>query len=342
MYFLINGEVGTGKTRTIIELVRDMIDKEGRKKQGAPIYVLVTQGKSFPESLASAVKFKFNEHISFKFLFDFLLSIDSFPGQDDDSRLTRVMDAIETSSSMYMQDTGRPVVLVIDGVDNLPGQMPGALERLQEKAKLWADTNTVKVIFVNNDEETEEILQNNSSCWSRLATPINISDMSREDALKFLMMPKFMESPTAGSVESAMSQEIAEKIVNLVGGRIVHLISFKRDFVFGIPFDDTAEQLKEREREKFIHVSRTPAFWPVIGAIRTAPDKSIMLSKLIKLSSQDDVSSLARHDIIRYDREHVLLVVRFQSTLTESVVDELQQIYESDMKSLPQQDVPKT
>jgi len=333
MYFLVNGEVGTGKTRTIIELVRDMIDKEGTKKQGAPIYVLATQGKSFPESLANAVKYKFDEHISYKFIVEFLLRINSFPGKDDDARLVRVLDAIEESSFKYLKKTGRPVVLIIDGIDSLRVQMPGALEKIQDKAKLWADTNTVKVIFVNNDEEAEEILQDNTSSWSRAATSINISDLSREDALKFLTMPNFMESPTPGTVEGAMSEEIAEKIVDLVGGRIIHLISFKRDFVFGISFDDTADRLKEREREKFIHANRTPSFWVVIGAVRTAPDKCMMLSKLIKASSEDDVRSLAGHDIIRYDHDRIGVLVRFQSTLTESVVDELQRIYESETSS---------
>jgi len=81
---------------------------------------------------------------------DFILRVSSFPRQDSDSRLVRVLDAIEESSFRYMQETGRPVVLIIDGINFLKGSMPGALDKIKEKAKLWADTNTVKVSILLN------------------------------------------------------------------------------------------------------------------------------------------------------------------------------------------------
>lgn len=73
------------------------------------------------------------------------MRVSSFPRQDSESRLTRVLNAIEESSFKYMQETGRPVVLIIDGINTLNAAMPGALDKLMEKAKLWADANTVKV-----------------------------------------------------------------------------------------------------------------------------------------------------------------------------------------------------
>ena len=45
-YFFINGPVGSGKTRLVIELVRNMMDTEGRRGQGAPIYVTVNQASA--------------------------------------------------------------------------------------------------------------------------------------------------------------------------------------------------------------------------------------------------------------------------------------------------------
>ena len=118
-YFIINGEVGTGKTRLVVETVRDIMKTNGSLKAGAPIYVLVTQGTSFPESLANAVKFFFDEHISYRFFLDYIMRIHSLPQRDIDSRLTRVLNAIEVSSFAYMQKTGRPVVLIIDGANSL-------------------------------------------------------------------------------------------------------------------------------------------------------------------------------------------------------------------------------
>lgn len=108
-----------------------------------------------------------------------------------------MLDAIEKSAFDYLQQTGRPAVLVIDGINSLSLSMPDVLERIQEKAKLWADTNTVKLILINNDEGTESQLQRASSSWTRMATPIIVGDLGAEDAVRFLMEPHFMESPDA-------------------------------------------------------------------------------------------------------------------------------------------------
>ncbi|ESN91777.1 hypothetical protein HELRODRAFT_165853 [Helobdella robusta] len=300
-YYLINGEVGVGKTRTMIEIVRQLIVTNGANKKGAPIYIHVSQGKSLPETLAAAVNFNFDEHISFSFFLDFVLRIESFPKKDNESKLIRVLDAIEESSFVYMLKTGKPVVIVIDGINNLVKQMPGALEKLQDKAKLWADANIVKVVFINNDEETEEILQKNSSSWSRAAKPIVFDDMSQEEALKFLIVDRLWETLVEGSSNKdiVMTAKEAQTIVQLVGGRVLDLLIFKRDYSKGCPIAVISEHVKDREREKFIHVSRFPSTWYVISALRQAPNKSMKLSKLIKLTSQEDVYTLVRHNIIR-------------------------------------------
>ena len=47
--------------------------------------------------------------------------------------------------SAYNISLGRPAVIVIDDTNHLATHVPGTLEKLQEKAKLWADTNIAKV-----------------------------------------------------------------------------------------------------------------------------------------------------------------------------------------------------
>lgn len=127
-YYIVNGEVGVGKTRLIVEITRDLIQTKGKENKGAPIYVSVGQGKSFPDTLAAAVSFHFDEHIRFSFFFDFLMGIVSLPKKDDLSKLTRVLHAIERAAFKHLLKTSRPVVLVIDGVNNLEKKLPGALE----------------------------------------------------------------------------------------------------------------------------------------------------------------------------------------------------------------------
>ena len=136
---------------------------------------------------------------------------------------------------------------------------------MQEKAKLWADTNTVKVIFVNNDEKTEAILQNNSSCWSRVATPIIVEDLEYEEAVEYLTAEKFMEqelvvnsgSSNETAARGSLPPETAGQIVDLVGGRILHLIEFKRAWYRGVEFEEMARELKDREREQLLKVFYT-------------------------------------------------------------------------------------
>lgn len=323
-YYLISGEAGSGKTRAVVEIIRDMITTEGRRNQGAPIYVQAVQGKSFPETLASAVNFYFDEHISFAFFLDFVMRIHSFPSRDDNNRLVRVLDAVEKSAFKYMIRSGRPIVLVFDGVNSLNSYIPGALEKLQEKAKLWADANIAKVVFISNDEETESVLQKNSSSWARAGTPIVFGDMTRQESIGFLTSHTFMENSTA--VES-MPVEEAEKIVDLVGGHIHHLIICKRNWISGKPIEVTVSDLMMREREKFVSVSRRPSLWIAVSILRKAPDKTMLLSKLIKETSENTVQRLAKENVIRYGRSQLGTTVQFQTRLTEIVVEELQRAY---------------
>jgi len=147
--------------------------------------------------------------------------------------------------------------------------MPCRWLQCQDKAKVWADANIVKLVFIINDTETETHLRKNSGAWSRLATPVNVDDLHQDEALAFLKAPYLMEqdqlaaragdsvvrrsaNPRTGKT---MDGELAGQIVELVGGRILQLIAMKRDWLYGIPFDDSAEELKNREREKLLQVT---------------------------------------------------------------------------------------
>ena len=319
-YYLVSGGVGCGKTRTIVEMVRQMMSERGSKGLGAPIYVHVAQGKSFPDTLASAINFFFDEHISFKFFVDFALRIDSFPKRDQRQKLARVLDALERSAFKYLQRTGRPVVLVIDGVGSLSTHMEGATQLLQEKAKLWADTNVIKVVFVTNSENTGVLMQQHPSNWSRAAPPICIGDMTRAETIEFLKDPCVLESDHRKPTKAdAMTCEQAELIYDLVGGRVHHLISFKRDSATGVPYETTVTELKSKEREKFLDVSRSSSILQAIDLVKRSEGKGILLAKLTSVCSEKDVATMVKYDIIRIERRITGMVVVFESRLTENV-----------------------
>ena len=320
-YYLINGEVGTGKTRLIVEAVRDMMKTDGNKGNGAPVYVLASQGKSFPDSLASAVQFTFDEHINFKFFIGFLLRIDSMPEKDERNKLRRVLDAIEEAAYIYMQKTGRPAVIVIDGVQWISSHTPGGLQRIQEKAKLWADTNIAKIVFVTNDDETELIMQNNQSSWSRANSPLYIGDLSHLEALRFLQRETFHEEGYHQDHQCRiMDVETAEGVVNLVGGRIQHLLQFRRDWSSGLLFEETAERLKCKEREKLLETSRSDSAMKALEMLKAAKNKQIKLHEFIKRSSWEDVALLLKHNIVTIVRQPEGMMVRFESVLVENAL----------------------
>ena len=145
------------------------------------------------------------------------------------------------------------------------------LLNVKDKAKVWADANIVKLVFIINDTETEAHMSKNSGAWSRPATPIIVDDLRQSEALAFLKSSYLgeqdqlaAEARTAGDgavrrsvsprTGQSMDDQLAGQIVDLVGGRILQLIVMKRDWLYGVPFDDSAEELKYREQEKLLQV----------------------------------------------------------------------------------------
>ena len=151
--------------------------------------------------------------------------------------------------------------------------MPCRWLQCQDKAKMWADANIAKLVFIVNDTETETHMSKNTGAWSRLATPIIVDDLRRNEALAFLKVPHInlgvvvdqLASTAAGDsvvrpsaspkTGKKMDDELAGRIVELVGGRILQLIAMKRDWLYDIPFDDSAKELKNRERQQLLQVT---------------------------------------------------------------------------------------
>jgi len=112
-------------------------------------------------------------------------------------------------------------------------------------------------------------MSKNSGAWSRLATPVIVDDLHRDEALAFLKSPYLIEheqmatgSAGDGKVQKSaslrsgkpMDDDLAGRIVEMVGGRILQLIAMKRDWLYGVSFDNSAEELKNSEREKLLQV----------------------------------------------------------------------------------------
>jgi len=319
-YYLIKGEVGTGKTRLVTELCRNLIAEKGSKGLGAPVYVLASQGNSFSEALADAVNFHFDEHINFEYFASSILQIKALPSKiDDHLRLARVLEAIEIAACRYVKKYGRPVVLVIDNINYLSEKHAESLLHLQEKAKLWSDANIAKIILISNNEDAEIILKKTHSNWSRADSPVVIDDLNHDETMTFLKTQLF---PREESIDSTIKECDFEKIYQTVGGRIQYLVMFKRDAVDKIPIDVTIERLLLKEGEKFLEISKNVPCMKAIEALFVSPDKALRTKDFLKFCSIDDLEKLQQQNAVRLVKRPQGMVVTFESKLTETVVNE--------------------
>ena len=217
-------------------------------------------GKLIPDSFASAVNYHIDEHLSFRFVIDFNIRVGEMPKRDRKTKLERVLSSIEKAAYLYRKKTGKPVVIVNGNVNWITEFMPGVLERIQEKAKLWADKNIAKVVLVSNDEKTEETLQSNHSAWARGALPVIIGDLSPQEAREFLLLPDpIIARAHSPRSNETMSNELIDSIIKLLGGRLQHLFICKLEWAEGRDFHThTSLHLRLKERIKFYkqHKSR--------------------------------------------------------------------------------------
>ena len=138
----------------------------------------------------------------------------------------------------------------------------------------------MQIIFVSNEETTENILMRNSSCWSRVATPLYVDDLIEEEAIKFLRHAHMDRD--IDKFSDLISDETAANIYKLVGGRIYQLMQFKRDASHGIPFEETRDKLLLKDREKFLDSARWHPFGPLLYSYGTNRDIRVCCTKCCK------------------------------------------------------------
>lgn len=308
-----------------MEAVRKMMNERGRKGEGAPIYVLASQGKSFADTLSKAVKFNYDEHISFKFALNLLLKMNSLPSKKEHEKLKRVLESIEESAYRYMSRTGRPAVIIIDDVGWVGRHMKSALHLLQIKAKLWADTNIAKVVFITNDEEVEVFFQKNQSCWSRCDVPIYIGDLCDEEAEVYFGRDNFYEEGIQQhGVKGNMDWLYCKKVVSAAGGRIHHLNQCRRDWEEGFTAEEAIDRLRCKGREKMLEIKWSKNLVKALSHLNKTNEFSLPLRQIVELTDFKTVVDLVRADIITFKRDGDKILVKMESRTMEFLLDEIQ------------------
>jgi hypothetical protein len=133
------------------------------------------------------------------------------------------LEFIKAAAIKFHEKHGRPVVLIIDGVERIAEQNPLFLHRLQGDAhRAAADCGALRVVLVASDGGALAQLKSHSA-WSRACEPFEVGDISDEDAVEFLK--------SRGVPDKAA----AEAVSDCTGGRLVllHTHAARRSFGSG-------------------------------------------------------------------------------------------------------------
>jgi hypothetical protein len=184
-YGVVIGEHGTGKSTAVRDAIMELEEPKGVVYFSCPEVL-----KDFGQDMAAAVGYKF---VAWDFIGGWRRRLsgvngseDPVPSSDEPLASYRVLRrALKKTARAYKKKHKRPLVLVIDAADRVAKKDPDFFFTLQDFAKDCADEGILRVVFVSSEGVALPMLQS-SSAWSRALRPVEIGEISDEDAVKYL------------------------------------------------------------------------------------------------------------------------------------------------------------
>ena len=180
----------------------------------------------------------------------------------------------------------------------------------------------MKTVFICTDQQTENVLQNDSNLWTRAAKPLYIGDMDLEEAIKFVKKASEDSSVLEQSIHTCgMHEEYVAQIVDAVGGRPCRLLSFIYDWSKGIPFEESLNDLIDKETDMLVSLSKTHEVKHVLKILK----KQGLVKKevLLRSSSHEVISMLRKLSIIRCEDSVDGIMVKLDSRLVKDIVQQI-------------------
>ncbi|ODV93275.1 hypothetical protein PACTADRAFT_77653 [Pachysolen tannophilus NRRL Y-2460] len=203
-YFLVIGEKGTGKTSMILEAIRKI------NGENCTFLDAHADPELFRIRLGHALKFAYHE--------DYIGSLFSIRGPRDTTAILdieRAFNELEEVAVKRVKATGKPLILVINNAHLIRDDPDGnnLVELLQQKAENLSGAGLVTMIFNSDDYWLYERLK---KLGTRLEV-INVRDLNREQSVKAIKVARlrYFQQP--------ISDELANKVYDLIGGRPQHL-----------------------------------------------------------------------------------------------------------------------
>jgi len=207
-YAVVIGEHGTGKSTAVRDTIDALEDPKGVVYVSTPDVV-----SDFGTELAKAVGYNF-------VFWDAIGGFRRGMSQAEKEPLASyrpVRQALLNTATAYKKKHNRPIVLVIDAADRIAKDNPKFFGILQDFAKDCADQGLLRVVFVSSEGVALPLLQS-SSAWSRSLRPIEVGEITDNQAVAYLVKRGVDENNAQDAVK------------NITGGRFSMLVEHAGEF----------------------------------------------------------------------------------------------------------------
>ena len=216
-YAVVIGEHGTGKSTAVRDTIVALEDPKGVVYVSTPNVVA-----HFGTELAKAVGYNFvfwDVIGGFRRQMSRAEKYDSAPSFSDEPLASYwpVQQALLNTATAYKKKHNRPIVLVIDAADRIAKDNRKFFGILQDFAKDCADQGLLRVVFVSSEGVALPLLQS-SSAWSRSLRPIEVGEITDDQAVAYLVKRGVDE----GNAQAAVK--------NITGGRFSMLVEHAGEF----------------------------------------------------------------------------------------------------------------
>jgi hypothetical protein len=281
-YGVVIGEHGTGKSTAVRDTIMELEEPKGAVYFSSPNVL-----KDFGQDMAAAVGYKFvfwdivggwRRRLS-----GVSRSEDPVPSSEEPLASYRVIQgALKKTARAYKKKHNRPMVLVIDAADRVAKKDREFFFTLQDFAKDCADEGILRVVFVSSEGVALPMLQS-SSAWSRALRPIEVGEISDEDAVRYL------ESRGVGR------DDALDSVKSVTGGRFSLLTDRATSFMLR----SNEEWLVELEgviegRLKRREISPAHKVFAMLLSSHPVRDRSLLENKL----SSSDIEYLLKENIL--------------------------------------------
>lgn len=310
-FYIINGQNGTGKTRTILELMESRI--KSNELENWILYIPIRSPQTFSKDLY----FTFNLRLEW-----YLKNLLSYT---KNSILESILNDIEKATKAYNKQTGRLPVIVIDNVERMEENFKENLKILLKKANEWAKTNSVKIVFISNNSYSSslQLIEKSQDLLQNFGSILTVRDLKFEESFNYLSNAIIVfDENGSEKYKLVMNKKRICEIISLVGGRLAYLERFKKDLLLGIDFEETAQQLIEKENERLLIAYKSSEKWKVMMKLGKSLDGLYLEEVYNEFSNSNTIYGLLSIGIVKLKKSKGRLKLKFDSRLSKRVFEE--------------------